>query len=114
MKKLVVMLTVVVLMVALGAGAALAANLVGDDGPNRLVGTAENDLLRGRGGNDRLVGGGDSDRLFGGDGNDVINAVDPGRPDSDRVRCGAGFDRVMVDPGTEDVVANSCERVAVR
>lgn len=106
-------LTVAAVMVALSAGAALALNLTGDNGPDRLVGTAENDTLRGRGGGDTLIGRGDSDRLFGGDGNDFINAVDPGRADDDLVNCGAGFDRVLVDPSTEDRVMSNCERVRV-
>jgi hypothetical protein len=36
--------------VVLVAGSALAMVRVGNNGPNRLVGTAENDTLRGRGG----------------------------------------------------------------
>ena len=106
-------LTVAAMMVALSAGAALALNLAGDNGPDRLVGTAENDTLRGLGGGDTLIGRGDSDRLFGGDGNDFINAVDPGRGEDDLVNCGAGFDRALVDPGTEDVVMGNCERVVI-
>lgn len=108
-----IILTVAAMMVALSAGAALALNLTGDNGRDRLVGTAENDTLRGLGGNDVLIGRGDSDRLFGGAGNDRINAVDPGGPEDDLVNCGPGFDRVLVDPSTEDRVMDNCERVAV-
>ena len=104
---------VMALMLTLFAGTALAINLTGDNGPDRLVGTAENDTLRGLGGRDVLIGRGDSDRLFGGSGNDLINAVDPGRPEGDLVNCGAGFDRALVDPSTEDRVMNNCERVRV-
>ena len=93
-------------------GAALALDLTGDDGPDRLVGTAENDALRGLGGKVTLIGRGDSDRPIGG-GNDFINAVDPGGPEDDLVNCGPGFDRVLVDPSTEDRVMGNCERVAV-
>lgn len=113
MKRLVVLFTIAALMIALSAGVALAVNLTGGNGPDRLVGTAENDVLRGLGGNDVLIGRGDSDRLLGGSGNDRINATDPGRPEGDFVNCGPGFDRVMVDPSTEDVVAANCERVRV-
>ena len=112
MRKLLVMLAMAAMMTALGAGTALAVTLVGDNGPDRLVGTAQNDTLRGRGGADTLVGRGDSDRLFGGSGNDFINAVDP-RPEDDLVDCGPGRDRVLVDPSTEDRVRANCERVSV-
>jgi Ca2+-binding RTX toxin-like protein len=114
MKKITMLAAVVALMLTLFAGTALALNLTGDNGPDRLVGTAQDDTLRGLGGGDTLIGLGDSDRLFGGDGNDVINAVDPGRADGDLVNCGAGVDRALVDPSTEDRVANNCERVLVR
>ena len=113
MKKIMMLAAMMGLMLMVFAGTALAINLTGDNGPDRLVGTAENDTLRGLGGGDTLVGRGDSDRLFGGDGNDFINATDPGRPEGDRVNCGSGFDRVLVDPSTEDIVMGNCERVRV-
>lgn len=113
MKKLAMLVAVTGLMLTIFGGTALALNLTGDGGPDRLVGTAENDTLRGLGGKDTLIGRGDSDLLFGGDGNDFINAVDPGRGETDRVNCGAGFDRVLIDPGTEDIVMGNCERVVV-
>jgi Ca2+-binding RTX toxin-like protein len=111
-RRAIILLAMVGLMLTLFAGTALAIVRVGDNGPNRLVGTAENDTLRGLGGKDTLVGRGDSDRLFGGRGNDFINARDP-RPEGDRVDCGRGFDRVVVDPSTEDIVTGNCERVRV-
>jgi hypothetical protein len=49
-KKMAILFAVVGLMVVLFAGTALAVVRVGNNGPNRLVGTAENDTLRGRGG----------------------------------------------------------------
>jgi Ca2+-binding RTX toxin-like protein len=55
--------------------------LLGDDGPNRLIGADEfgrGDRLVGRGGNDRLVGGEGNDRLNGGIG-DNVNEGGPGR-----------------------------------
>lgn len=121
-KRLTILFAAAALMLALGAGVALAndpdtgpegVNRVGTNGPDRLVGTAQSDVLRGLGGNDVLIGRGDSDRLFGGAGNDRIDATDPGRPEGDLVNCGPGFDRVSVDPGTEDVVAANCEQVTV-
>lgn len=113
MRRIAVLLTVMMVALALSTGAALAVVKIGDDGPNRLVGTAENDTLRGLGGPDVLVGRGNSDRLFGGSGRDLIDARDPGRPESDLVDCGPGFDTAIIDPDTEDRVAANCERVRV-
>lgn len=131
MRKIAILLAAMGLMLAITAGTALAVTKIGTNGPNRLVGTAQNDTLRGLGGNDVLIGKGDNDRLFGGagrdrliggadsdllvggPGNDFINARDPGRPEGDRINCGEGFDTVLVDPSTEDIVSNNCERVRV-
>ena len=112
MKRMLAVLAVAATMVVMSAGVALAVTLTGDNGPDRLVGTAQNDTLRGLGGNDTLVGGGDPDRLFGGAGNDFLNATDR-RPEGDLVDCGPGFDRARVDPSTEDRVRPNCERVNV-
>jgi len=99
------------LMVMMFAGVAFAAVKVGDAGPNRLVGTAENDTLKGRAGADTIIGKGDSDRLFGGRGRDHINARERGRAEDDLVDCGRGRDTVLTDNTTEDRIANNCEVV---
>jgi hypothetical protein len=44
--KIAILLAVVGLMLVLFAGTALAVVKIGNAGPNRLVGTAENDTLR--------------------------------------------------------------------
>lgn len=111
-RKSIMIFVVGALLVALTATAALAVVKYGGPGPNRLVGTAENDLLNGHRGNDTLIGRADSDRLYGGRGNDRIDAGDP-RPEGDLVACGRGFDRAIIDPSTEDRV-RGCERVMVR
>ena len=105
------MIAVMGLMVMMFAGVAFAAVRVGNDGPNRLVGTAENDTLKGKGGADTLIGKGDSDLLVGGRGNDRINARERGRAEDDRVDCGRGRDTVLTDNTTEDHIANNCEVV---
>ena len=110
-RKLAVLLAVIGLMVMAFAGVALAVTKTGDAGPNRLVGTAENDTLKGRAGADTLIGKGDSDVLVGGRGNDQINARERGRPEDDRVDCGRGRDTVLTDNTTEDSIANNCEVV---
>jgi Ca2+-binding RTX toxin-like protein len=79
-RKIVVLFAVMGLMVMAFARVALAVTKAGDAGPNRLVGTVENDTLMGRSGADKLIGRGDSDRLFGGSGRDLINARERGKP----------------------------------
>jgi RTX calcium-binding nonapeptide repeat (4 copies) len=110
-RKLAVLLAVMGLMVMAFAGVALAVTKSGDAGPNRLVGTAENDTLRGLGGADELIGRGDSDRLFGGNGGDLINARERGEAEDDLVDCGAGRDTVLTDNTTEDTIRVICEVV---
>jgi len=105
------LVAVMALMVMMFAGVAFAAVKVGDAGPNRLVGTAENDTLKGRAGADTIIGKGDSDRLFGGRGRDHINARERGRAEDDLVDCGRGRDTVLTDNTTEDRIANNCEVV---
>ena len=111
------------------AGGSDRDTLFGMSGADRLAGGFGRDRLYGGGGNDRLNGGGHGDRLFGergddrilaggagdgsnnvdaGPGNDVIN-VRNGKVD--RVRCGAGVDRVKADRGDR---LNGCERISRR
>jgi Ca2+-binding RTX toxin-like protein len=101
---------VLALTLAIFAGTALAVVKDGGPGPNRLVGTVENDILRGHGGADEIIGKGDSDRLLGGRGNDFIGARERGRAEGDFVDCGAGRDTVFTDNTTEDTLRN-CEDV---
>ena len=108
-RRMAVSIAVMGLMVVVFAGMAFAATKIGDTGPNRLVGTAENDTLKGQGGADTLIGRGDSDVLVGGRGNDQINARERGRAEEDRVDCGQGRDTVLTDNTTEDIIANNCE-----
>ena len=110
-RKVAILLAVMGLMVMAFAGVALAVTKTGDAGPNRLVGTAENDTLRGLGGADELIGRGDSDRLFGGSGRDLINARERGEAEDDLVDCGPGRDTVLTDNTTEDTVLANCEVV---
>jgi len=110
-RRMAILAAVVGLMLVLFAGTALAVVKVGNDAPNRLVGTAENDTLRGRGGADTLIGKVDSDRLYGGRGRDHINARERGRAEDDLVDCGRGRDTVLTDNTTEDRIASNCEIV---
>jgi len=102
---------------ATGAFLPIVAKYDGGPGNDRLRGGAEgdtltgddgNDVLSGGAGDDLLVGGRGDDILSGGAGNDVLLAND-GFPD--RVECGPGRDRAVVD--RKDRVSPSCERVRV-
>ena len=110
-RRIAVLIAVMGLLVMVFAGMAFAVTKIGDAGPNRLVGTAENDTLKGRAGADTLIGKGDSDVLIGGGGNDQINARERGRAEDDRVDCGRGRDTVLTDNTTEDSIAKDCEVV---
>jgi Ca2+-binding RTX toxin-like protein len=107
-RKIGVLLAVMGVMVFMFAGAALAVVKGGGPGPDKLVGTAENDILWGHGGADEIIGKGDSDRLLGGGGRDFINARESGRAEDDFVDCGTGRDTVLTDNTTEDTLRN-CE-----
>jgi Tol biopolymer transport system component len=69
--------------------------LVGGSGDDRILGGRHDDLLHGGVGNDLLDGGAGHDRILAGGGNDFIPTA--GRF-ADRVDCGPGYDRVIVDP----------------
>lgn len=107
-------------------GGAGGDRLLGGAGDDRLLGGAGADRLFGGAGRDRLAGGLGDDRLDGGSGADLLDERGQGRGrdtlvggggadrvftaggEPDRVRCGAGRDRVAVD--RRDRVGG-CERV---
>jgi len=70
----------------------------GDEGPNRIVGSA---------GGDKILGGAGKDKLFGGDGDDCVVAG----TGKDLVDCGPGEDTAKVGSGD---VARGCERLVKR
>jgi len=91
------------------------APIKGNDKPNTLAGTPNNDAIYGYGGADRIEAwGGDdtlrlgegSDEGRGGRGDDYILAVDGSK---DTISCGPGADRVRANPG--DKITGGCERV---
>lgn len=91
---------VLVLVGSFAAGPlAFAAELVGDDGPNVLTGTGENDALYGRGGNDSLRGERGNDDLDGDAGADDLR----GGPGVDAASYdGAAGVQVTVDGAAND------------
>ena len=90
-------------------------SIEGDERPNTLVGTSNDDAIYGYGGADHIDGwggddtlhlGGGKDKGRGGRGNDQIHAVDGSKDD---IYCGSGSDGVKANPG--DNVAGGCEKV---
>lgn len=97
------------------AGAAMAVDLNGTNGPDTLVGTSGVDRISGKGGNDRiaglagndvLVGGSGLDRVEGGVGDDLLQVRDGER---DVTTCGPGRDKVVADQ--RDHARPDCEVV---
>jgi hypothetical protein len=80
--------------------------LKGGDGEDRLNGGEGKDRLAGGEGKDKLNGSAAKDKLKGNGGADDINAVDA---KTDRVNCGGGDDKAVVDP--IDRVSRNCETV---
>jgi Ca2+-binding RTX toxin-like protein len=128
------------LMLTVGSGVALAANIQGTDRPETLTGTAQadtinglagddlikglagddtlnggrnKDVLQGATGRDSLDGGVGADRLVGGADNDHLRgAGDQG--DVDRVSCGDGTNDTAIVDQFDILVDNTCENVTIR
>ncbi|MDP8909821.1 MAG: hypothetical protein M3N47_12075 [Chloroflexota bacterium] len=88
--------------------------LFGDDGDDRLQGEGGQDTLQGANGNDELDGGAGIDE-FNGDGEGACNSCGSGMDRilardglNEQVRCGAGEDSAILDPG--DLISQDCER----
>ena len=129
MKRATLLTITVGLLLVLTAGMALAANIVGTNGGDRLKGTPNADTISGRGGNDRVAAAGGADTVHGNDGVDFLYGEggsdtmygDPGDdlmvgaagndtifggPDDDRVRGVDGNDEILVagDASNRDYV----------
>jgi len=127
------MLASMMLGVMMLGGVALAKDIMGTFGPDRLIGTVKVDRISGLGGpdyiagkqrgdelyggggqdevragngKDRISGGFGSDDLFGGGGNDTISTSEDYK---DVVDCGLGHDTAHVDK--RDRVKGNCEEV---
>lgn len=78
-----------------GGGAAY-----GEEGPDRVLGTALDDVLSGAAGADVLVGSAGADTLLGGRGRDVV----VGGAGDDAINPGDGVDAVVAGPGEDDIM----------
>jgi Ca2+-binding RTX toxin-like protein len=72
MKRILVLLSTMVLALLLACGVALAVNKVGTNAPDTLRGTNTADTLLGRGANDILIALAGDDKLLGGQGKDIV------------------------------------------
>jgi Ca2+-binding RTX toxin-like protein len=77
----------------------------GDNGNNRLIGNALDNLLEGGAGNDTLNGGAGNDRLMGGAGNDTLS----GEGGNDTMMGGEGNDTYSLDSAGDSVIENANE-----
>ncbi len=100
-RRAVVLAVVAVLALVASSGAALADNIQGNGGNNRLVGTDGKDNISGAGGGDDIFGKGGQDRLFGDSGNDDVSGGDQG----DRIQGGTGQDDLFGRAGNDFVNA---------
>jgi Ca2+-binding RTX toxin-like protein len=93
------------LLVAGLGGVALARVLEGNDRPNKLIGTNQDDTLSGKGANDFLCGENGDDTYFGGKGPDLLvdscTSNDP--TGNDRMQGGPGTDGLIGDRGRDRI-----------
>lgn len=107
---------VAVTALALLPATALAAEIVGGPGNERLRGTNAVDQIDGNGGNDRIFGRGADDRLTGGTGHDRIfgdvgNDTLRGGDARDRLFGGAGNDNAFGEDGNDRIVGGTGDDV---
>lgn len=106
MKRGGTLLAVLVIMVVVSAGMAVAAVKYGTGGPSELLGTRGEDVLYGRDGSDFLEGCGGDDVLYGGDGGDLVGGGRCRRSGDDKFYGGGGDDEIFSFPG-DDVLYGS-------
>jgi Ca2+-binding RTX toxin-like protein len=118
MRRTTLLVAMVASVLVLASGVALAANIVGNNGPNLLIGTqqadniagaAGNDTINARGGNDRAFGDSGTDELNGGEGADFLNAADGAG--GDVLNGGPGFDTCVRDVGETVINCNAVTTV---
>lgn len=98
-KRISIAISLPLVLAALLAGAAFAANLTGTNGPDTIRGTAQADFIKGFGGNDKLYGNLGNDTIYGADGNDQLF----GHPGNDLMSGGMGDDYLSPGPGRDEV-----------
>lgn len=89
-RRLMLLMAVMGATVLLVSGVALAATIIGTEGPDLLSGTGAKDLIKGLGGGDKINGKGKGDELQGNEGFDFVC----GENGSDTSYGGAGEDKL--------------------
>jgi hypothetical protein len=101
MRRAMLLAAAMAFALAMAGGVALADNIEGNGGNNRLVGTNGKDTISGGGGADHIFGRGGADRLFGDSGNDDVH----GGKGNDRLQSGLGQDELFGAAGSDFVNA---------
>ena len=118
MRRITLLLASLGLAVLLASGVALASDMTGTDGPDKLRGTNRADTLVGRGGNDVLSGRAGRDHLVGGRGKDWLfsgnknffgtgDKILVGGPGNDGIHAGQGTDYVEAGDGNDLMIDGS-------
>lgn len=109
MRRTTLLILAVGMLLALTAGVAVAKEVRGDRGDNRLVGTINRDVIYGLGGNDTIYALAGNDRVEGNNGNDKIS----GGQGADRLFGGKNADTISGAPG-DDVIAGDAGNDTLR
>ncbi len=135
MRRITLLAVMTVLLLAVGAGTAYAALVLGTPQDDNLDGTPIRDTMKGYGGadvlrgfagTDDIAGGAGPDIIFGGDGADSLRgrggddrlhggAEDQSNPKiDDAFFCGKGYDIVFLEKGehaTHNLTVEACEEI---
>ena len=109
MRRTTMLLAVVVAVLLLASGTALALNNIRCDGgtcqgtnqKDKMVGSAKHDTMYGKKRSDVMLGGGAGDTMYGGYGGDEIE----GGPGPDTIDGDAGNDTIYADDGEVDSIS---------
>jgi Ca2+-binding RTX toxin-like protein len=105
-RAVLILMTVVLGMLLLASGAALAKTIDGTKDDDDLVGAENEDIIGGKDGADYISGAEGDDELYGGAGNDTV----VGREGNDRISGDSGSDRLFGNEGTDTMNAGDGEK----
>lgn len=108
MRRILLVLTAIGVAVLLASGLAIAATILGTDGPDTLTGTSGDDTIEGFGGNDTISGMAGSDTIKGGLGADKLYGGNEyqsvgASADRDRLEGDEGQDTIVGGPGVDEL-----------
>jgi Ca2+-binding RTX toxin-like protein len=105
-RAVLILMTVVLGMLLLASGAALAKTIDGTKDDDDLVGAENEDIIGGKDGADYISGAEGDDELYGGAGNDTV----VGREGNDRISGDSGSDRLFGNEGTDTRTPGTVKR----